>query len=356
MAGGEKQDPVRKTELERRIGKERLWGDGQLDLFGKPAAPPALDARLEALAARLPRRVRLGTSSWTFPGWAGLVYRDRYRSERDFVRRSLGEYARHPLFRTVCIDRAFYAPLTRDELREYAGQLPADFRCVSKVFHELSTWVFPNHPRHGARAGRRNPHFLDVGLFEELVGAPMRDAFADHLGPLLIEVSPVHGPVDPQEFVAALERFLGEAPPDLDYAFEIRDARLFGPRYLGALRAAGASHCFNLWSRMPPLGEQLRRTRGWVGSPLVVRLMLPPGKRYGDLAAAFSPFDRMQAPQPGMRDDVVALVRAAEEEGVESYVIANNKAEGSSPLTVAALAERLGAPGFPGAGAPRSSQ
>ena len=70
-----------------------------------------------------------------------------------------------------------------------------------------------------------------------------------------------------------------EAPPDLDYAFEIRDARLFGPRYLGALRAAGASHCFNLWSRMPPLGEQLRRTRGWVGSPLVVRLMLPPGKR-----------------------------------------------------------------------------
>ena len=346
-AADSQSGPGRQVDVEKRIGRERLWGDGQLALFGAEVPPAAPDARLADVGSRLPASVRLGTSSWTFPGWAGLVYRERYRSEKDFVRRSLSEYARHPLFRTVCIDRSFYAPLRRDELADYAEQLPEGFRCVSKVFHELSTWVFPDHPRHGARAGKRNPHFLDVWRFEELVGAPMREAFAAHLGPLLIEVPPFQGPADSEGFASAIETFLREAPPDLDYAFEIRDDRLFGPRYLNALRSGGASHCFNFWSRMPPLGEQLKRTGGWVGSPLVVRLMIPPGKRYGELAAAFAPYDRMQAPQPEMRNDLVRLVRAACDAGVESYVIANNKAEGSSPVTLAALAERLASSGWP---------
>lgn len=342
----DERDAMRKTDPEKRIGRERLWGDGQLGLFQPRPLPPEGRERLVELATRLPPDLRLGTSSWTFPGWAGLVYRERYRNERDFVQRSLGEYARHPLFRTVCMDRAFYAPIPREELSAYAKMLPPDFRCVSKVFNELSTWVFPKHPRYGPRAGRRNEGFLDPWRFEELIGAPMRETFADHLGPLIIEVPPVHGPPDPEVFADAVERFLTQAAPDLDYAFEIRDARLFTPRYLSVLRDHGASHVFNLWTRMPTLGAQLERVErvlgtGWVGEPLVVRLMIPPGKQYGDLAAAFVPFDQMKAPQPQMRDDVVRLVDAARAAGTESWVIVNNKAEGSSPLTVVALAERL---------------
>ena len=42
-----------------------------------------------------------------------------------------------------------------------------------------------------------------------------------------------------------------------------------------------------------------------------------------------------------MRADVVRLIRAAVDRGFEVYVIVNNKAEGSSPLTVRALAELL---------------
>ncbi len=47
-----------------------------------------------------------------------------------------------------------------------------------------------------------------------------------------------------------------------------------------------------------------------------------------------------------MRDDVVRLVRETERGragngAIETYVIANNKAEGSSPLTVRGIAEEL---------------
>ena len=44
-----------------------------------------------------------------------------------------------------------------------------------------------------------------------------------------------------------------------------------------------------------------------------------------------------------MRDDVLDVLRAAEEaDCIEGFVLANNKAEGSAPLTVRGLAERVG--------------
>ena len=77
------------------------------------------------------------------------------------------------------------------------------------------------------------------------------------------------------------------------------------------------------------------------GDFVITRLLLPPGQRYADLKEAYSPFDRLVEPQPRMRRDVVALVRAALERDAECFVIVNNKAEGSSPLTVEALAWEL---------------
>lgn len=70
--------------------------------------PPALD-NIE-LAAALPRLVHLGTSSWTFPSWKGLVWDGDY-SDTQLSKHGLAAYAQHPLFRTVTLDRTFYRPL-----------------------------------------------------------------------------------------------------------------------------------------------------------------------------------------------------------------------------------------------------
>ena len=50
-----------------------------------------------------------------------------------------------------------------------------------------------------------------------------------------------------------------------------------------------------------------------------------------------------------MRNDVARLSQACRALGKVLYVIVNNKAEGSSPLTVRALAERIAGPGDRGA-------
>src|SRR5262245_8553585 len=100
--------------------EDRLARGGQLDLFAPrasapaPVGPPARPASVVELGRRRPPDLRLGTSSWSFPGWRGTVY-DREATAAALARRGLTAYARHPLFRTVGLDRTFYAPMTREE-------------------------------------------------------------------------------------------------------------------------------------------------------------------------------------------------------------------------------------------------
>ena len=331
-----------------RRPKSPLFGDEeqQLGLFDRPdedAASPEKDPQreLEELRDRLPAKLRFGTSSWTFPGWAGLVYHRRYPNQRAFLRESLGEYAKHPLMRTVGVDRGYYTPVQEEDLAAYAKQLPADFRAAMKVWQRVTMPGFPKHPRYGEDAGKENPDFLDAEAFARTVHAPVRAAFAEHMGPWIIEVSPSPTPLDPSWFCEKLDAFLSAAPDDFPFAVELRDRKLLTSEYAQTLRKHGAAHVFNYWSRMPKLAKQMQVDGLLEGSLLVTRLLLPPGKRYADLKEQYAPFDRLVAPQPEMRQDVVRLVQAALDRDMECYVLVNNKAEGSSPLTVRALAEQI---------------
>ena len=331
-----------------RRSKSPLFGEDepQLGLFDQPEEEPGDDdsdalAKLEALASRLPPELRLGTSSWTFPGWAGLVYHQRYANQRAFLRESLEEYAQHPLMRTVGIDRGYYSPVPEEDLAAYARQLPEDFRAAMKVWQRVTMPGFPKHPRYGADAGQPNPDFLNVELFAETVHRPVRSALARHMGPWIVEIAPSPFPVDPAWFNERLGAFLHAAPREFPFAVELRDRNLLTEEYAQTLRDHGASHVFNYWSRMPTLAKQARVEGLMEGGLLMARLLLPPGRRYGELKEAYAPFDRICAPQPEMRREVVDLVRAALERDKECYIIVNNKAEGSSPLTVLGLAELL---------------
>ena len=65
------------------------------------------------------------------------------------------------------------------------------------------------------------------------------------------------------------------------------------------------------------------------------------GQSYDDQRERFTPFDRIVQPDEGMRADVVAVVKRALKRGRRAFTLVNNKAEGSSPLTVMELARRL---------------
>ena len=321
----------------------------QLDLFGPPDTAPETgpaatalaaahdDAR--ALASALDPRVRFGTSSWSFPGWRGIVY-SRASSQRDLARDGLREYARHPLLRTVGIDRSYYAPIPDEDLTRYASQLPEGFLACAKAGASVTSTV-----RHGGRgeAPTANPTFLAPEVLVEEMLDPFRRHFHRFCGPILLEFPPLPRALSlaASEFIEGLDRFLEHLPRDFHYAVELREASWLTPSYAATLKRHGASHVFNYWSAMPMPAEQAAVVAPEQQATTVIRLLLPPGARYEQQREAFRPFDRLRAPDPVMREQVVALTRRSIAAGGNVFVLVNNKAEGSSPLTVTELARLL---------------
>lgn len=303
-------------------------------------APPSPD-ELPKLKAAIPPGVHFGTSSWNYPGWQGLIYHRPY-PKSGASGRMLEEYARWPLFDTVGIDSSFYNPLSAKVLAEYAAALPAGFRCVSKVWDRITVHTH-SKMRDKANAGEPNPDFLNSALFIEAVLDPCLQHFGEHLGPFVFEFQAITrgSKVPPQGFADQLDRFFSALPRTAPYAVEVRNEEYLTPAYFAVLREHGVAHCFNSWTRMPSIGAQLDLP-GVIGAPfLVARALLRPGRYYAEAVDAFQPYDRIQDRNPELRADLARLVETAAKARIPAYVLVNNRAEGSAPLTIAAVARIL---------------
>lgn len=323
----------------------------QLSLFDMPEAPPVMrvgpapvEEAIRDLSRRLPPKLRLGTSSWTFNGWAGLVY-NRESSARVLAYEGLSAYAQHPLFRTVSIDRTFYGPVPAETFRQYGALVPDEFEFVVKA-HEWCTWArFPDHARYGASRGKANPFYLDAEYARREVIEPARVGLGPRLGVLLFQFPPQD--LDTlgrrRGFVRDLEQFLAALPRGLRYSFEFRTHQLFCAEVIDVLRQYGATHTFSAHPAMHELHHQLRHVDPQRDAYTVIRWMLTRHYGYEEAKAAYAPFDRLVEPDVRARASILEIIRAAGDQPV--YVLVNNKAEGSAPLSIERLASELvGAP------------
>lgn len=291
----------------------------------------------------MPRDVRIGTSSWSFPGWAGIVY-DAEMPQSRLARDGLAAYAQHPLLRAVGIDRSYYGPLSADVFSTYAAAVPADFRFLVKA-HELCTIDrFPQHARYGAQRGMRNALFLDASYAADVVVAPFVEGLGPRAGPLLFQFPPHEVAAfggGPERFAERLHGFLRALPSGPLYAVEIRNTELFTPAYVDALVACGATHCISAHPTLPPVARQARVAASSLTRTTVIRWMLARSLGYEAARARYRPFNRIVDDDVATRDGIADQCVAAARVGRPAFVVINNKAEGSAPLSAFRLAERI---------------
>ena len=290
--------------------------------------------------------LRFGTSTWTYEGWQGQVYKKPY-AKSAFVRESLGEYCQYqyegePLFRAVGNDSTFYRPPTTNQLLRYLNQIPENFEMCFKVWEEITIPSYAKHARYGPRAGQPNPRFLDAKLFNEMVLTPYREAkFEPHAGPFLFEFQ--RHDLSTEEFCSRLDGFFGQLPKDFRYAVEIRNAGMVGPDYQKILATHGVAHVYNHWSYMPSLAEQHTRMGTFTAPFTVLRLLTPLKISYEAAKKRAEPYTKIVGELPEMRRDTVELVQKAVAENRRAYVLVNNRSEGNAPLTIQALSQQLSA-------------
>ena len=172
--------------------------------------------------------VFVGTSSWKYAGWRGMLYDDsRYLwrgkvAESRFEKNCLSEYAE--VFKTVCVDAAYYTFPSVKYLEGLASQVPADFQFGFKVTDEITVKKFPNLPRFGRRAGQPNDHFLNAEMFERGFLRSC-ESIRPRVGLLMFEFSRFY-PTDYEhgrDFVAALDTFFAQLPKGWPYGIEMRN-------------------------------------------------------------------------------------------------------------------------------------
>lgn len=324
--------------------------DEQLTLFAPQAAEvtserggspvglaPATEAETQ-LGASLPNHVRLGTSSWSSPGWQGILW-DRPVSGRVLAREGLKAYARHPLLRTVGLDRTYYRSIPAAEFRRLADQVLEDFRFLVKADRLITSPLMPGP----GRVRGANPDFLNVRYAVENVVRPMEEGLRDKAGPLLFQFSPLRPNLvgGRDAFIERLATFLASLPVGPLYAVELRTPSFLTGKYASMLREMGVAHCFNVHPAMSSLAEQLRVVRPYEQPAVVMRWMLGGGRDFEAARERYAPFDRIVDPDERSLDQlaVAALDGLIAERDI--FVIADNKAEGSAPLSVARLARRI---------------
>ena len=313
-----------------------------LNNTGMESSREQMKQQMAALAAQ---GVFIGTSSWKYPGWCGMLYdRARYEwrgkfAESRFKRDCLAEYAE--VFKTVSVDAAYYAFPARQHLEAMAGQVPGDFQFGLKVTDAITLKQFPNLDRFGDRAGKPNQNFLNAGLFAESFLRPC-ESIQPKIGLLMFEFSRFwpadyrHG----RDFIGDLDKFLGQLPQGWPYGIEIRNQAWLKPEYFECLARHRVTHVFNSWEAMPPVGDQLALPGSRTNPQLVAaRFLLQPGRKYEQAVKAFEPYDRLREEYPEGRAAARKLVAEGQAAGPsrKTFIFVNNRLEGNALGTIAAM-------------------
>ncbi|HEY2022797.1 DUF72 domain-containing protein [Paraburkholderia sp.] len=307
------------------------------------AAPPSPE--LLELAAQLPPHVHLGTSTWSFPGWNGIVYGDDYSNSK-LSREGLTAYGAHPLLKTVSIDRSFYQALTVTDYLRYAQQVPGHFRFIVKAPMTITGAT--------VRAERGepvslNPCFLNAQMAIDDFVTPCVEGLGAKAGALVFQFSPLPDQMlaQPAALIERLGEFFAALPALPDgccYAVEIRDASLLTPRFIRMLKSAGVRYCVGIHARMPdPLRQAaaLALLDGEPAGPLIVRWSLHGGFKYEQAKAKYEPFNRLVDEDPATRASLAELAARYALAGQPVMIAVNNKAEGSAPLSCVKLAQAI---------------
>lgn len=294
-----------------------------------------MDERIRKLLAK---RVYVGSSSWKYEGWKGLVYQRPYKSKKEFEETCLSEYAEQ--YTAVGVDHTYYAWPTKATFERYVRQTPEHFRFGLKATEKITVLQYPKLKRYGKDAGKPNESFLDPAAFAMSFLAPLED-FKARLGPVMLEFSQFYPGMlsSGREFVERLDRFFDgiKEITGFQYAVEMRNSNWLKEPYFDVLRRHGVAHVFNSWTRMPTLLEQLELTKTHPQPCFPARLLLQPGTKYAEAVEAFSPYDKICEEQPDLRLGGARLIERAIELGVPAYVFVNNRAEGCAPRTIEAI-------------------
>jgi len=280
------------------------------------------------------KRLHLGTCSWKYPSWKGLVY------SSGKPQNPLLEYARH--YSTVEIDQWFWSlfgdsvVLPKAEVvKEYFDSVPDTFRFGIKVPNAIT--LTHHYRKSGQDTLVPNEHFLSVELMQRFLDTI--EPLFPKLGPLMFQFEYLNKQkmVSQNGFLERLAEFIDMLPAGPVYAVETRNPNYLNNRYFDFLRSHRLAHVFLQGYYMPSIFDIYRKFKGQLGDMVVIRLHGPDRKAIEELTK--KNWNQIVAPKDADIDQLSTTLTELES---EVYLYVNNHFEGSAPRTIARIMEHLG--------------
>ena len=283
--------------------------------------------------------LRIGTCSWKYDSWKGLVYDpDRKYGSRDY----LPDYAK--FFNTVEIDQWFWSLFPQgaklpdsETVRIYADSVPDDFMFTVKVPNSitLTHYYAKQPPALKKYANRPNPHFLDIELLNRFLDTlePMRKK----LGPIMFQFEYLNKKKMPSKavFLERLDEFFDKAPKGYDYAIETRNPNYLAEDFFDFLSKRDLGFVLLEGYYMPHIENIVAEHDIRTAKFSIVRLHGPDRQEIEERTSGFWN-DIVEPKDEGLRE-TASIIRQNTERKIMTYVNVNNHYEGCAPLTIQRL-------------------
>ena len=267
--------------------------------------------------------LRIGTCSWNYESWVGLVYSEPSRTAAGY----LPEYAKR--FRSAEVDSFFYRmPQSRDVL-DYLGAVDEDFRFTVKVTEDISLTHLRNG---GVKQLIPNASFLSPELFS---------AYLDRIDPMLGRTDAVmlefeylnkDKMKDVGVFMKAIDVFMESVPDGIPIAIETRNKNYLTREYFQFLREKKIIHVFSEKLYLPHVYEVYETFGDLISGLSVLRLL--GGDRKEMEKRTGEKWNKIVDEKPD-KARIADMTKTIIYRGGKVVININNHYEGSAPLTAA---------------------
>ncbi|MFC2079477.1 DUF72 domain-containing protein [Candidatus Bipolaricaulota bacterium] len=287
--------------------------------------------------------VRIGTCSWNYPSWEGLIYESHDKTEY------LAEYAKR--LNAVEIDRWFWSlfedpmkvrlPLEKDAA-VYRESVPDSFRFGVKAPNSVTlTHLYKQDRSSKTEPLVENPHFLSHDLTVEFLDRikPLHEV----LGPVMFQFEYLNKKKMPSsaEFADRFGAFADDLPQGFMYAVETRNKDYVTREFYEFLLEHTLCPALVSGYWMPRISSLFAEHKELLCQfpVVVIRLM---GEDRGEMEKATAKqWNRIVKPHDVELDKVSEMLLELRQADVTPFVFVNNHYEGSAPITIDRLMERL---------------
>jgi uncharacterized protein YecE (DUF72 family) len=273
--------------------------------------------------------LRIGTCSWKYDSWKGLVY--SAKSSINY----LAEYSKK--YNTVEIDQWFWSLFDdivrlpeKPLVKEYNDSVPEDFKFTIKVPNSVTLTHY--YQKKSKSELRENPNFFSPDLFKRFLDTlePMKNK----IGALMFQFEYLNKKKmsSEAEFLDRLESFIETIDRIYPYTIEIRNPNYLNNSYFDFLNRYNLSHVLLEGYYMPPVKEVFNKFKDLIGTPVVLRLHGPDRKKIEEITG--KKWSKIVRPEDEKINQLPLIINYFLEKEVDVYVNVNNHFEGSAPLTI----------------------